>query len=382
MVRLADTGETVSMARITTGDPPVGRAVDVFEIPLVGDGPFRPTQESDDPTPPDYAGGRGPIVVAVIGIAIVALVIWAVTGGSGDDRDLEDPGAAISGESAVAITTPPTLGQLEVLPPATVAQPTVEAPRLADSASAEVFAPTYRDIAEVDLSELLRYDIADAVARLDGIDVPRRSETHLELGIGGYELDATIENDPVNDRYRITVESRVLTEVAIVDIASGTTYIDSGTDANTTVSNDDLLFGTGATDIRDFMDRLMSGPVRPDTFRAAGTRGRGLVEIDDVGVARQFVTNVEGALIPEWQVYVFGPTFEFEPGDRPSELEYFVYVNEAGDIVQVDGVAMLGNVPQLVQHRITTLDEPVEIDLPSESSPNESPPTTSAATTP
>jgi hypothetical protein len=379
MVRLAGTSETVSMAPTATGDAPFERAVDVFEIPLTGE-PSQPTQRPDDSAPHGSVGGRGPIAAALVGVVLVGFAIWAVAEGSGDDPG--DEAAAASGEMAAAITTPPTLGPLESLPPVAVAPPTVEAPtveapRLADRASAEVVAPAYPDVASIDLTELLHYDIARAVERLGELDVPRRSATHLELGVGGYELDATIDRDPVNDRYRITVESRGRTEVAVVDVATGTTYVESGTDAVATVSNDDLLIGTGANGIHDLMRRLSDGPVRPDTFRAAGTRGRGLVEIDDVGVARQFVASVEGALAPEWQMYVFGPTFEFEPDDRPTVLEYFVYVNEAGDIARVDGVAMLGNVPQLVQHRIELLDEPVVIDLPSGL-----PPSTSAPATP
>ncbi len=86
--------------------------------------------------------------------------------------------------------------------------------------------------------------------------------------------------------------------------------------------------------------------------------------VDGVGIVREFVTNIPGDRIPEWQIYTFSPVFEFPVEDRPSLLEYAVYVTEAGHIAQVDGVALVGDVPQLVRHRITLLDETPTIDLP------------------
>ena len=109
-----------------------------------------------------------------------------------------------------------------------------------------------------------------------------------------------------------------------------------------------------------------AGPLRSDTFNAAATRGRGVVEIDDVGEAREFVTSVDGELVPEWQIHAFGPVGEFAPSDRPALLQYLVYVDGQGRLVQVDGVSMIGIVPQLVRHRMTVLDEPPGIELPGD----------------
>ena len=47
--------------------------------------------------------------------------------------------------------------------------------------------------------------------------------------------------------------------------------------------------------------------------------------VDGVGIVREFVTNIPGDRIPEWQLYAFSPVFEFLVEDRPSLLEYAVY---------------------------------------------------------
>lgn len=55
--------------------------------------------------------------------------------------------------------------------------------------------------------------------------------------------------------------------------------------------------------------------------------------------------------------------FEFRIEDRPPELTYSVYVDDRGRIVQVDGVASIGSVQQLVRHRLDVLDPPESVDL-------------------
>ena len=164
------------------------------------------------------------------------------------------------------------------------------------------------------------------------------------------------------------MESRGNVEQVIVDVATGTTYIEPGTQGEARIPNDDI---TGSTDANDFFDRLLRGPLRSDTYDAAATRGRSVVTIDGVGEAREFITLIDGELAPEWQIYAFGPVSEFVPADRPEVLEYSVYVDGAGRIVRVDGVSMLDNVPQLVQHRLTVPDEPIDIELPGEATPPE-----------
>ena len=145
-------------------------------------------------------------------------------------------------------------------------------------------------------------------------------------------------------------------------MATGTTYIDPGTRRETTVANRRI---TGDVDTNEFFDRLLRGPVRSDTYDPVATRGRGVVTIDGVVDAREFITRIDGALVPEWQIYAFGPVGEFRPAERPDVLDYSIYVDGQGRIVRVDGVSMLGSVPQLVRHRLQVLDEPVRVELPA-----------------
>ena len=66
--------------------------------------------------------------------------------------------------------------------------------------------------------------------------------------------------------------------------------------------------------------------------------------------------------------------------DRPTLLEYAVYVTDRGRIAQVDGLSFVGDVPQLVQHRLEQPTEPIVIDLPAPI-PELTPPSTSPAST-
>lgn len=336
----------------------------VTEVPLLGDEPEVTATTPADSSSPEP--NRGRIVGLVLaGVAAIAVGLVAVAAFASDDDP--PPTTVDPADLATEITTPPTLGPLEALPPPGPA--VVEEPQSTTSQDRALFGrpppPTYLEVPDSSLREIVRYDVADAVDRLDD-DVARRSETRYELGAAGFVLDVTIERDPVRDRYQIVTESRGRQQVAIVDNATGTTYVNPGTDNRVEIPNAEIFEGSTATSVNEYFDRLLKGPVRPDSFVVAATRGRSLVSVPGVGAAREFVTNVDGDLIPEWQIYAFGPAFEFRPEERPRVLEYHVYVDEAGDVAQVDGVSTLGDVRQLVQHRLTLLDEPVPVELPTD----------------
>jgi hypothetical protein len=350
------------------GRPEAAARSVVVDVPLTGietaPGPGGETAEDLRPAAPNW---RRALAIALVGGTIVGVGGAVLMFDSGDDTDATRSTSLPTDGLAAAITTPPTLQPLDTLPrPDDPSSGTTGASADTtgdDRSSAVVPVPTYPEVEPADLADIVQYDLSAAVDQLAD-DLPRRSETHLELGVGGFALDVTLTRDPIRDRYEVTVRSGRSTQVAIVDVATGTTYINPGTDEPTEILNADIIAGSDATTVNEYFDRLLVGPLRPETYTPTATRGRGLVSIDGVGVARQFVTNIRGELIPEWQLYAFGPVFEFPVEDRPSLLEYSVYVDGVDRIAQIDGVSLVGDVPQLIRHRITVLDEPVEIDLP------------------
>lgn len=347
-------------------------SLDVFEVPLVGEPP------SNSGAVPGRTG-RQPATNwrRVIGVSLVlgttlgiATSVFIVT------NDTEERAAPITApdDAATVVTTPPTLVGLDELPrpddPASIGEQIDASPRPASSqvtAVSDLVAvptyPTYPALPDTPLSDVVRYSVATAIDR-HAEDSARRSTTHMELGVGGFALDVVIVRDPVHDRYQLEFETQTFTQTAIVDPATNSTYIESSDGAVDVVLNREIMAGTDAETIHEFVDRLLQGPVRPDTVDVANLRERSLVTIDGVGTARQFVVDIAGAVIPEWQLYVFGPTAEFSPADRPDDLEYSVYVTEDGRIAQVDGVSYLGDVAQLITHRIEVLAEPIVIELP------------------
>lgn len=345
---------------VVDGVPAHRRDAVVVDVPLTGDAEI--AGPGDGPGPPTTNWRR--FVGAALAAGVVAGVAITVVRLTVDD-DGAETGSPVDG-SGTTITTPPTLRPLETLPlPGASDTPDAASiePANAPTPPDPVTVPDYPPTEGAVLSEIVQFDVVAALAGNDD-DVARRSDTHVELGYGGFVLDVTIQRDPVNDRYRLVLAAGDTSEEVIVDVASGTTYIDPGTEQAVTMRNADIIAAGDHADVNDYFDRLLRGPFRTDTYDPVATRGRGLVTIDDVGDAREYVTHVDGDLVPEWQIYSFGPVREFTPADRPGVLEYAVYVDADDRIVQVDGVAMLGAVPQLVQHRLTVPSTPIVIELP------------------
>ncbi|MDW3215883.1 MAG: hypothetical protein R8G01_17935 [Ilumatobacteraceae bacterium] len=343
------------------------RAV-VVDVPLTSDVDQQRSPDGLEPSAPNWRRLVGVALAVGVTLGVVVAVVRLVA----DDPADSEPSPV--GDSAAGITTPPTLRALETLPAPGTGTTRPEAPETPTGSvvapvtpTEPVAVPTYPPASGAVLSDVVEYDIAAAVARL-GDDVSRRSDTRVELGYGGYVLDVSIERDPERDRYRLVFESSSYIEEVIVDVATGTTYIQPGTEREQRIRNEQILPPGVDGDIHDYLDRFLLGPLRPDTYDPMRTRGRQIVTIDDVGDAREFVTQIAGDVVPEWQIYAFGPVGEFVPSDRPTLLEYAVYVADSDEdrIVQVDGVALLGNVPQLIRHRLTQPDEPIVIALPDE----------------
>ncbi len=322
----------------------------------------------DDPPTPNWRRAMGIALVGGLlgGVALSIVLVAAENDPAADDAATTTVPAD---ELSSLITTPSTLEPLTPLPrpedpPFDIVD---EGPQPTTSPELTRFdlraaPPTYPAFPGVFDPELAEYDIDQAVILL-GEDAPRRSHTHFELGVAGLVIDVTIVRDPERDRFEVTVETRGQVQTAIVDVATDTTYVDVGRDDRIEVPNDEIIADSDAATINEYFDRLMLGPLRPDTIGAATTQGRDMVMIDGVGLARRFVTTIPGAMIPEWQLYAFGPVFEFADEDRPPQLDYFAYVTGDGELVQIDGVATVGAVEQLVQHSVERLDPSEPIDL-------------------
>ena len=126
-----------------------------------------------------------------------------------------------------------------------------------------------------------------------------------------------------------------------------------------------LAESVGVDSVPALYQRLMLGPIRPDTIGSATvTPGEFVILDDGLTVARAFQVELPAALIPEWQLYVFGPTNEFAPSVRPTRMTYTAYVDEHNQIRRIVGLSDLGRIPQLVVHDLGTLAEPFPIELP------------------
>jgi hypothetical protein len=351
------------------GDRPDVVAV---EVPLSGDGPLAVapggTPDPGSPAPTNWRKivGSASLIGAALGIAL-AIVVLAFGRNDDDGRPIGDDTAnTLATDPASLITTPPTLDTLPV------PQPLDRTPGVGGLATIplpvdRVVVPTYPTLGPdrplpggVDQIDLF------AATMALGNDVPRRSSTHLELGVGGYSHDFTIVRDSAADRFRVELRD----DVAIV--LDGTTgYLwevsVSGEDQRSQQPADGraLAEQLGVDSMGEFFDRLLQGPVRPDTISSATVSLGELVALDDGNsVARAFTVEVPGALVPEWQLYALGPTSEFVPSDRPPRLTYTVYVDQHNEIRRVVGISDLGGIPQLVVHDIETLTEPIPIDTP------------------
>lgn len=357
--------------RPADGPEPTHRQVEAsIEVPLTGDGPLSsPSESARSAPPPNWRkvvglASLGGIALGVLTSVVLIGVVWNDDDPSGGIAG--DPATTIDGlDPSTLITTPPTLATLEPAPDAASTRPPTGSPLPARDGSLldEIAVPNY-PLAEPGIPIATgSFDLAAAVDRL-GTDVARRSSTTLELGVGGYRRLYSIVRDPTADRYGAILDQLA----AVVDEQAGTTYLDvSSPDAAQWIRSDNQRVAASfdVESVGVLFQRLLLGPVRSDTISAARVSPGQLVVLDDgLTTARAFVVELPGELVPEWQLYAFGPTDEFLPSDRPGRLEYTVYVDERNEIRRVVGLSDLGGIPQLIVHDIEILADPVPVNLP------------------
>ncbi len=366
--------------------PTPGPGVSSFEVPLAGDGPLaRRAAPSDGPTDPrpNWRRTVGLASLGGVGVGILtSVVLLGLVWDGGDDSDGigGDPSSNVDDSGrGPSLTTPPTLTPLEPIPVpdgTPTARSSAGLPGRERSLVEQVTVPAYPSVIAGAAPSPGEFDLYAAVAQL-GADVDRRSSTRLELGVGGYRLDVTAARDATNDRYALTIDAGDRPARWIITDAGTQMYLDSSSPDEEQwlpLAGEDFAQFYGFDELPTLLDRLMQGPVRSDTISSAKVTPRDFVLLDDGdSVARQFTIEIPGALIPEWQLYVLGPTDEFLPSDRPNDLTYTVYVDRRNEIVRVTGLSDLGGIPQLVVHDAEAPTEPVEIDLPDPASINVDP---------
>ena len=363
--------------RFEQHDPPGPPGPPAFEIPLTGDGPLaNPIDEGQVP-PPNWRkivglASLGGVVGGIVLSIVLLGVVWNDDDNDGNDNEGNDNNA-----STTIVTTPPTLASLgTILQPESglsTASAGPGAPAREGSLLDLIPVPTYAPVTGREVVSPDGFDLYRAVAQLD-IDAARRSSTRLELGVGGYLRDFAILRDPTSDRYQVEREG----VVSIFDGTTGSAYVNASFPGDEQwLPSDDraLAESVGVDSVTELYQRLLLGPIRPDTITSATVTPGELVVLDDgLTAARAFTVELPAALIPEWQLYVFGPTNEFAPSVRPTRMTYTAYVDEQNQIRRIVGLSDLGRIPQLVVHDLGTLAERFPIELPDPATINTGPP--------
>ena len=314
----------------------------------------------------------------VIGIAVAVVVLNVDSGGDSENDIPGAPTTTLDGvELASSITTPPTLPtsgpEVPVDPASNAPGPTGTAisPPVTTEARPVVSPttgslPTFQPFTGVPGSGPDSFDLEAAVARF-GDDLARRSVTHIEVGEEEGTLDVTIIRDPFNNRYRLILVSAAGVREVIVDVDSELSYVLSD-GSWVALPNSALVIGVAAADLADYLDRLMLGPLRPDTWAAATVQpGSTVLFPGSNSIAGSFVVELAGDLIPEWQFHALS-VIATMPGElRPERMTYLAYVDHQGDLSLVLGEAAIEDATQLITHRIERLQIPEVVLLPEPS---------------
>lgn len=347
-----------------------------IEIPLSGDGPL--AVSGDDPSttpPPNWRKIVG--LTSLAGVAMGILLSVVLINFVWDDDVPEggiagDPSTTIDGfDLATQITTPPTLVDLNPVPPitdpsqptVTLGSPTTTVAPISRGPVTSGTLPDYPAYSRVPEGGLDSFDLTAAVEQL-GNDVARRSTTHVEYRAPINTIDITIVRDPFNDRYRITFASVNGERNLVVDIDGGTTYITTEQGEVTATPNSELA-GIESSELPAYFDRLMLGPIRPDTLASATVEPLSMVFFEgSATIAREFAIEIPGAIVPDWQSYDLDPVSGPPDEAVPETLFYLAYVDDQGELNRVIGTAVVEGEQQLVIHQIERLHNPEIVLLP------------------
>jgi hypothetical protein len=293
---------------------------------------------------------RAPTVAAAAVLALVAggLGVVALVDSIGDEGQAAPP--VVSDTT----TTTTTVVEREVASAGVVAE--LEMPSYEGIVVPSFPSATGRGVERIDRS------ILDRAVERSGFDMPRRSSTRVSLGYGGFQVDVTVLRDPVSDRFELTVDSGEGPSTAIVDADSGLTYFTTDGRRWSSFDTVDIAARFGLSDIGELYQRLLVGPLRPDTIDLAELAVTDPVVADDGDTLGGFRVRLPADAVPLWRVHHFAPVSEFDPRGWPTSMVYDVYVSD--DVEVVTGVSDIGGVPQLVEHEIERLPARVPITLP------------------
>ena len=271
-----------------------------FEIPLTGDGPLANPIDEQAVPPPNWRkivgfASLGGVVGGIVLSAVLLGVVWNDDDGNDDGNDDGvDPFTTI-------VTTPPTLASLGTIPEPEQGLSTGSAgpgaPAREGSLLDLINVPTYPPVTGREVTSADGFDLYRAVSQLE-IDAARRSSTRLELGVGGYLRDFTILRDPTSDRYLVDREGAV----SIFDGTTGLAYVDFSLPGDEQwLPSDDrpLAESVGVDSVPALYQRLMLGPIRPDTIGSATvTPGEFVILDDGLTVARAFARRAARSTDP------------------------------------------------------------------------------------
>jgi hypothetical protein len=306
---------------------------------------------ADGPSAPgtgERSRRRSALVVAALASVVGLAAIWLLVAAVADDDGPERSGAPTSRALDSEAIVPPTVASVLSMP-----------------ASDGLVVPTLPTIGTPTVRRVDPSVLAADVLRMTA-DVPRRATTRIELGNGGYVANVSILRDPANDRFLISLDTGAGPSWAIIDVADATVYYSA--DRREWASTDDSIGVQGLPYRRmgEIYERLLDGPLRPDTLGAATVDDTGTTRLADGRSAAAYTVELPGSAIPLWQLYYLAPRGDFAPSDRPGDLVYQVSIGDDREVVV--GISDVGGIAQIVRHEVELLSSPIAVGLPSASS--------------
>lgn len=323
-----------------------------FEVPLTGElAPLAAEAGSNGPVRPDDRR-RVAVAIALVG-AVVAIAVTISLALASDDED-----ATADGDAPTSVAGPLTAPR----PPDATLPPTL--PPIAAGAAVALPEHPVVGVLTVDVEfDDAAFDL-DTALRRAADDRPRRAVTTIVVGGGDTRLNAVIARSPSGDRYRLLVDGAAPPVELIVDLELGVSFVSVAGDEWRQLPNDEILDG-GDGELRSFLDVLLLGPVRPATVSGASvTPGEYVLLTDGSRIARRYDIVIDASDAPIWARYRLGPAADAPPPAAGEPFTIAAYVDEWGDLVQVDGVVAIGPTEQLSLHTVSILPSDFEIALP------------------